>query len=256
MGQKVHPGGFRLGIIKDWQAKWYADKQYAQFLQEDVRIREVIKSKYAGAGISDVEIDRQGNDITVAIHTARPGIVIGRGGQRVAELGRELQKALGKRVQVNIREIRQPELDAYLVAGEVAGQLARRITFRRAMRRALFRTMEAGAKGIKITCGGRLGGLEIARSVTMREGRVPLHTLRADIDYGLQEAHTTFGRIGVKVWIYKGDTLPEPKEEEMLAPVTLTVGDEDESTSDVEPVVVEGGEEGAEGGADAPAKTD
>jgi len=247
VGQKVHPGGFRLGIFKDWQAKWYADKQYAQFLQEDIGIRRVINSKYVRAGISDLEIDRQGSDISVAVHTSRPGIVIGRGGQRVAELGRALQKLVGKRVQVNIREIRQPELDAHLVAGEVAGQLERRIAFRRAMRRTLFRTMEAGAKGIKITCGGRLGGLEIARSVTMREGRVPLHTLRADIDYGFQEARTSFGRIGVKGWIYRGDTLPQPKEEEMLAPVTLTGGDEGRN--------IPGGEVAAEGGKDAAAKT-
>lgn len=225
MGQKVHPGGFRLGINKDWRAKWYADKLYAQFLQEDIHIREAIKSRYEVAGISNVEIDRQGNDLAVTIHTSRPGIVIGRGGQRVEELGKQLRGIVGKKVQVNIREIRQPELDAYLVAGEVAGQLSRRITFRRAMRRAISRTMEAGAKGIKITCSGRLGGLEIARSVTMREGRVPLHTLRADIDYGLQEAHTTFGRIGVKAWIYKGDIVPQPREEEVLPPVAPAAGE-------------------------------
>lgn len=226
MGHKVHPYGFRLGINKDWQAKWYADKDFAQLLKEDLTIRAAVNTRYHSAGISTIEIGRQGNDITVAINTSRPGIVIGRGGQRVEELGRHLRNLLSRKVQVNIREIRQPELDAKLVAEEIASALSRRVTFRRAMRRAMGRTMDSGAKGIKVICSGRLGGLEIARSVKMREGRVPLHTLRADIDYGLAEAHTLFGRIGVKVWIYKGDTLPQRSEKEMASPVVAPAGEE------------------------------
>ena len=212
MGRKVHPIGFRLGIIQDWQAKWYADKHYAESLQEDLKLRQAIQSKYADASISLVEIDRQAKDVAVTIYTARPGIVIGRGGQRVDELSAYLEKLVGKKVRLNIQEIRQPELDATLVARTIAEQIQRRIAYRRAMKQAIFRTMQAGAKGIRISCSGRLGDSEIARRQTMHEGRVPLHTLRADIDYGLIEAHTTFGRIGIKVWIFKGEVLPEPKE--------------------------------------------
>ncbi len=211
MGRKVHPIGFRIGITTDWQAKWYADKHYADFLREDLQLRQAIGSRYAEAGISQVQIDRQANEVSVTIHTARPGVVIGRGGQRVDEMRLYLEQLIGKRVRLNIQEIRQPELDAYLVAKAVAEQMERRIAFRRAMKQAIFRTTEAGAKGIKISCAGRLGGAEIARRETMHQGRVPLQTLRADIDYGFTEARTTLGRIGVKVWIYKGDILPEPK---------------------------------------------
>lgn len=211
MGHKVHPFGFRIGVIRDWQAKWYADKHYVEFLQEDLKLREAIRSRYAEAGISQVEIDRQANKVSVTIHTARPGIVIGRGGQRVDEMRLYLEELIGKRIQLNIQEIQQPELDAYLVARTVAEQIERRIAYRRAMKQAIFRTMQAGAKGVKISCAGRLAGAEIARRQNMHQGQVPLHTLRADIDYGLTEACTTLGRIGVKVWIYKGDILPEPK---------------------------------------------
>ncbi len=212
MGRKVHPIGFRIGITQDWQAKWYADKHYAELLQEDLKLRGAIQSKYADAAISLVEIDRQAKEVAVTIHTARPGIVIGRGGQRVDELGAYLEKLIGKKVRLNIQEIRQPELDAMLVARTIAEQIQRRIAYRRAMKQAIFRTIQAGAKGIRVSCSGRLGDSEIARRQTMHEGRVPLHTLRADIDYGLTEARTTMGRIGVKVWIFKGEVLPEPKE--------------------------------------------
>jgi len=215
LGRKVHPIGFRIGITQDWQAKWYADKHYAELLQEDLKLRGAIQSKYADAAISLVEIDRQAKEVAVTIHTARPGIVIGRGGQRVDELGAYLEKLIGKKVRLNIQEIRQPELDAMLVARTIAEQIQRRIAYRRAMKQAIFRTIQAGAKGIRVSCSGRLGDSEIARRQTMHEGRVPLHTLRADIDYGMTEARTTMGRIGVKVWIFKGEILPEPKE---LAP--------------------------------------
>lgn len=223
MGHKVHPTGFRLGIIRDWQARWYADKDYIQFLQEDLKLRGAIEAKYAEAGISLVEIDRQAKETSVTIHTARPGVVIGRGGQRVDEMRLYLEGLVGKRVRLNIQEIPQPELDATLVAKTVAEQIERRIAYRRAMKQSIFRTMQAGAKGMRISCAGRLGGAEIARRQTMHQGQVPLHTLRADIDYGFTEARTTLGRIGIKVWIYKGDILPEPKEvEEELAEVTAS----------------------------------
>ncbi len=211
MGQKTHPIGFRLGIVKDWQAKWFAAKQqaYRGLVFEDIRIRREIAGDYPDAGVSRVDIERGNNDVIVTIHTARPGIVIGRGGQRVDDLRKRLEKISERRVRLNVQEIRQPEMDAYLVARNVADQLERRIAFRRAIRQTLGRTMQAGAQGIKIICSGRLGGADIARSEKAMEGRVPLHTLRADIDYGLAEAGTEFGRIGVKVWIYRGDILPD-----------------------------------------------
>jgi len=218
LGRKVHPIGFRIGIIRDWQAKWYAsDKHYVAFLHEDLKLRQLIRSEYADAGVSLVEIDRQANRIVVTIHTARPGVVIGRGGQRVDEMRQRLERLIGNRVQLNIQEIRQPELDAYLVARSVAEQIERRVAHRRAMKRAIFRTLAAGAKGIRVNCAGRLGGAEIARREMMHQGQVPLQKLRADIDYGLAEAHTTLGRIGVKVWIYKGDILPQVRVEEVPA---------------------------------------
>jgi small subunit ribosomal protein S3 len=210
LGHKVHPFGFRIGVIRDWQAKWYAEKNYADSLHEDLKLRQAIKSGYNEAGISLVEIDRQANKVALTIHTARPGVVIGRGGQRVDEMRLHLESLVGKRIQLNILEVQQPELDAYLVARAIAEQIEHRVAFRRAMKQAMFRTMQAGAKGIRIGCAGRLGGAEIARREIMHQGRVPLHTLRADIDYGFTEAHTTMGRIGVKVWIYRGDILPEP----------------------------------------------
>jgi small subunit ribosomal protein S3 len=211
LGHKVHPTCFRIGVIKDWQSKWYSDTHYAEFVQEDNKIREAIKKKYPEAAISLMEIDRQAKDITITLHTARPGIVIGRGGQRVDEMRVYLEGLIGKRIRLNIQEVRQPELDAYLVARSVAEQIERRIAYRRAMKQAIFRTIQAGAKGIKVSCAGRLGNAEIARRQTSHQGQVPLHTLRADIDYGFTEAHTTLGRIGVKVWIYKGQVLPELK---------------------------------------------
>ena len=211
MGHKVHPIGFRLGVIKDWQSKWYSDSHYAEFVLEDNKLREEIKSKYPEAAISLIEIDRQAKDVTITLHTARPGIVIGRGGQRVDEMRQHLEGLVGKRIRLNIQEVRQPELDAYLVARSVAEQIERRVAYRRAMKQAIFRTIQSGAKGIKVSCAGRLGNAEIARRQTSHQGQVPLHTLRADIDYGFTEAHTTLGRIGVKVWIYKGQILPELK---------------------------------------------
>jgi small subunit ribosomal protein S3 len=209
LGHKVHPLGFRLGVIRDWQAKWYAEKSYQAFLSEDINLRKAIQSRYTEAGISQVVIERQANKVTVTIHTARPGVVIGRGGQRVDELRAHLESKFGKRVQLNIVEIQQPELDAFLVARAIADQIEHRVAFRRAMKQAVFRTMQAGAKGIRMSAAGRLGGAEIARREILHQGQVPLHTLRADIDYGFTEAATTLGRIGVKVWIYRGDILPE-----------------------------------------------
>ncbi len=183
--------GFRLGVIRDWQAKWYADKHYVEYLHEDLKLRQAIQSGYNEAGISLVEIDRQANKVVVTIYTARPGVVIGRGGQRVDEMRRNLEGLIGKRIQLNIQEIRQPELDAYLVARSVAEQIERRVAYRRVMKQAIFRTIQAGAKGMRITCAGRLAGAEIARREMTHEGQVPLHTLRADIDYGFTEARTT-----------------------------------------------------------------
>ncbi len=211
MGHKVHPVGFRLGVIRDWQSKWYSDTHYAEFVLEDNKLRETIKEKYSEAAISLIEIDRQAKDVTVTLHTARPGIVIGRGGQRVDEMRLFLEGLIGKRIRLNIQEIRQPEMDAYLVAKSIAEQIERRVAYRRAMKQAMFRTVQSGARGIKVSCAGRLGNAEIARRQTSHQGQVPLHTLRADIDYGFTEARTTLGRIGVKVWIYKGQILPEPK---------------------------------------------
>ncbi|MBI4288296.1 MAG: 30S ribosomal protein S3 [Chloroflexi bacterium] len=207
MGHKVHPIGFRIGVHRDWLSRWYDERHYRELLQEDLKIRQAITAGYREASISKVEIERQANQVQVAIHTARPGIVIGRAGQRVDEMRQKLEKLTGKRIRLNIQEIRQPELDAYLVARSVAEQMERRVAFRRAMRQAIARTMQGGAKGIKIISSGRLGGAEIARRETAKDGRVPLQTLRADIDYGLAEARTTLGRIGVKVWIYRGDVL-------------------------------------------------
>ena len=225
MGHKVHPVGFRIGIIRDWEAKWYADRHYTEYLQEDLKLRKAVKSTYPEAGVSLVEIDRQANNVSLTIHTARPGILIGRGGQRVDEMRLRLERLIGKRVQLNIREIQQPELDAYLVARSVAEQIERRIAYRRTLKQAMLRSMQAGARGTRVSVAGRLDGAEIARRVTMHEGQVPLHTLRADIDYGFTEARTTMGRIGVKVWIYKGDILPTPKETEAEETLAEPVAD-------------------------------
>lgn len=213
MGQKVNPHGIRIGIVKDWDAKWYADKDYADNLHEDIRIRDYIKKSLFAAGISKVETERSKNRLKLTIHTAKPGMVIGRGGAGIEEIRKGLKKFTDKNVDINIAEIKQPDMDATLVAENIAAQLERRIAFRRAMKQSVGRTMRLGAKGIKIKCGGRLGGAEIARSESYREGSIPLHTLRADIDYGTAEAHTTYGRIGIKVWIFKGEILPEKKQQ-------------------------------------------
>jgi len=209
MGQKVNPTSFRMGIIYTWRSQWYADKNYAALLGEDLRIRRYLNRTLAEAGISRVEIERNANQAAVTIHTAKPGIVIGRGGQKVDELRNDLERLTGRRMRLNIQEIRSPELDAPLVARNVAEQLERRVAFRRAIKQAVQRTMQRGAKGCKIIISGRLGGAEMSRRAVEMDGRVPLHTIRADIDYGFAEAHSVFGRIGVKVWIYKGDILPE-----------------------------------------------
>jgi small subunit ribosomal protein S3 len=211
MGHKIHPTGFRIGVIYDWQGKWYADKNYTELLHEDERIRNLIYRTLSDASVSKVEIDRNANQASVTIYTAKPGIVIGRGGQKVDELRNNLERLTNRRVRVNIQEIRVPEMDANLVARSIADLLQRRVAFRRAMKQSVQRTMQRGAKGIKVRVGGRLGGAEMSRKETEMDGSVPLHTLRADIDYGFAEAHTTFGRIGVKVWIYKGEILPPPK---------------------------------------------
>ena len=222
MGQKVHPHGFRLGVIYPWESRWFAERDgYTDRVRLDHELREHICGKdgrggiLPDAGISRVEIDRNANMVTVTVHTAKPGIVIGRGGARVEELRGSLERLTGGRVRVNIQEIRTPELDAYLVARSVADQLERRVAFRRAVKQAVQRTMQRGARGVRISVAGRLGGTEMSRRETETAGRVPRHTLRADIDYGLAEAHTTFGRIGVKAWIYKGDILPDEVEEEI-----------------------------------------
>ncbi|MFC4601523.1 30S ribosomal protein S3 [Cohnella hongkongensis] len=212
MGQKVNPVGLRIGIIRDWESKWYADKDFGTLLIEDVKIREFLKKKLKEAAVSKIEIERAANRVNVTIHTAKPGIVIGKGGSEVEVLRGQLTKMTnGKKVHINISEIKNPELDAVLVAESIAQQLERRVSFRRAMKQAIQRTQRAGAKGIKTSVSGRLGGAEIARQEGYSEGTVPLHTLRADIDYGTAEAHTTYGRIGVKVWIYRGEVLPTKK---------------------------------------------
>ena len=218
MGHKVHPYGFRIGIIRDWRARWYDEKHYAQLVHEDVDIRRLILTSYREAGISQIEIERKANEVTVTVNTARPGVVIGRGGQRVDELRGILEKRTGKKVRLNIQEIREPELDAALVAQNIAEQLKRRVSYRRVVKQSISRTMLRGAKGVKVKVSGRLGGAEIARREVGHDGSVPLHTLRADIDYGFAESLTAMGLIGVKVWIYKGDILPEAKFVEEEAP--------------------------------------
>ena len=211
MGQKVHPIGFRLGIIKTWESRWYAKKNYAALLHEDIKIRSIVKERLTHAGVSKIEIERAGQKAKINIHTARPGIIIGKKGAEVDKLKKDLEAMTGKQMYINIQEIRRPELEAQLVAENIALQLERRIAFRRAMKKSVTSALRLGAQGIKITCAGRLAGAEIARTEWYREGRVPLHTLRADIQYGFAEAKTTMGQIGVKVWIYKGDVLQQTK---------------------------------------------
>jgi len=214
VGQKVHPIGMRVGVIRDWDAKWYAEKEYADFLHEDLRIRKFIATKLADAAVSTVEIERAANRVNVSIHTARPGMVIGKGGSEVENLRKELNKLTGKRVHINIVEIKKPDLDAKLVGEGIARQLEGRVAFRRAQKQAIQRSMRAGAKGIKTQVSGRLNGADIARAEGYSEGTVPLHTLRADIDYAWEEADTTYGKLGVKVWIYRGEVLPTKKNAE------------------------------------------
>lgn len=209
MGQKTHPIGIRLGIIKTWNSKWYAKRNYKALLFEDLTIQKYIKEKLFHAGISKVEIERSGQKLKAAIHTARPGIIIGKKGAEVEKLKKQLEKVTGHEIAIDIKEVRKPELDAQLVAENIALQLEKRIAFRRAMKKSVASSLRFGAQGIKVACAGRLAGAEIARSEWYREGRVPLHTFRSDIDYGVAEAKTTYGRIGVKVWIYKGDILQE-----------------------------------------------
>jgi small subunit ribosomal protein S3 len=209
VGHKVHPIGFRLGYIKTWNSRWYAEKEYAGLLHEDLKVRKIVKAKLYHAGIARIEIERSGNQLRINLHTSRPGIIIGRKGAEVDKLKAEIEALTKRQVSINIKEIKKPEVDAQLVAENIALQLEKRIAFRRAMKKAVVSALRLGAKGIKVNCAGRLGGAEIARTEWYREGRVPLHTLRADIDYGLAEAKTTYGQIGVKVWIYRGETLPD-----------------------------------------------
>ena len=211
MGQKVHPIGFRLGVIKTWDSRWFSQKNYASLLHEDLKIRKIVKERLMHAGVSKIEIERAGQKAKINIHTARPGIIIGKKGAEVDKLKKDLETMTGKQMYINIQEIRRPELDAQLVAENIALQLERRIAFRRAMKKSVTSALRLGAQGIKIMCAGRLAGGEIARTEWYREGRVPLHTLRADIQYGFFEAKTTMGQIGVKVWIYRGDVLQVPK---------------------------------------------
>ncbi len=207
MGQKVNPIGFRIGVNRTWDSRWFADKEYGSLLHEDVRIREYIEEKLSQAGVSRVVIERPAKRARITIHTARPGVVIGKKGADIEKLRQELSKMTGGDVTLNIVEIRKPEIDAKLVADNIAQQLTRRVAFRRAMKRAVQSAMRLGAEGIRIKCGGRLGGVEIARAEWYREGRVPLHTLRADIDYGTATAQTTYGACGVKVWVFKGEIM-------------------------------------------------
>ena len=215
MGQKVHPTGIRLGIVKDWNSVWYAERDdYADNLYRDIRVRDFVRKKLAHASVSRIQIHRPAKNARIVIHTARPGIVIGKKGEDIEALRQEVSRMMGVPVNIGVEEVRKPELDAYLVAESIAGQLMRRIMFRRAMKRAVTNAMRLGAEGIKVRVSGRLNGAEIARSEWYREGRVPLHTLRADIDYGLAEARTTYGVIGVKVWIFKGEVFERAEEAE------------------------------------------
>ena len=211
MGQKVHPNGFRLGYHQSWKSRWFATKEYSKLLHEDLRIKRDLKNRFYHAGIPRIEIERAANKLTVLVFTARPGIIIGRKGSEIDRLKDELQKKTGREVYINIQEVHNPELDAQLVAESIAAQLLKRVAFRRAMRRAVDNGIRFGALGIKVRCGGRLNGAEIARAEWYLHGQLPLHTLRSDIDYGVAEAYTTYGVIGVKVWIYKGDILDTQK---------------------------------------------
>jgi len=222
MGQKVSPNGLRLGINKYWQSKWFSSREYAKFLYEDIKIREVLEEQLANGGISKIEIERTADELKVDVFTAKPGVVIGKRGTNINDMKEMVQKQIGKTIQLNIIEVKKPEIISKLVAESIASQLVSRVSFRKAMKKAMSLAMKSGAKGIRVQCAGRLGGAEMARTEWYREGRVPLHTLRADIDYGVAEARTTFGKIGVKVWIYLGDTIFDKKElEEKKASVAV-----------------------------------
>ena len=222
MGQKVSPNGLRLGINKYWQSRWFSSREYAKFLYEDIRIRVVLEEQLANGGISKIEIERTADELKVDVFTAKPGVVIGKRGTNINDLKEMVQKEIGKTIQLNIIEVKKPEIISKLVAESIASQLVSRVSFRKAMKKAMSLAMKSGAKGIRVQCAGRLGGAEMARTEWYREGRVPLHTLRADIDYGVAEAKTTFGKIGVKVWIYLGDTIFDKKElEEKKASVAV-----------------------------------
>lgn len=217
MGQKTHPIGYRLGYNRTWSSRWYAGKDFAKLLHEDVKIRKTVKEKLYHAGVARIEIERSGDQTKIIIHTARPGIIIGRKGAEVDKLKASLEKEYGRQVYITVKEIKKPELDAQLVAENIAVQLEKRVAFRRAMKRSVAAALRLGAQGIRITCAGRLAGAEIARTEWYREGRVPLHTMRANIDFGFAEAHTTMGQIGVKVWVYKGEALPlQPEKTETV----------------------------------------
>jgi len=221
MGQKVHPYGFRLGYTKPWKSRWYMDRDYAKFLIEDIKLKEELKDKLKSAGVSSIEIERPGNKLRIIIRTARPGIIIGRKGAEIDKLKGDLQKRTGRDVFVDILEVHKPELDSQLVAESIALQLEKRVGFRRAMRKSVDSALRFGCKGIKVRVSGRLNGNEIARSEWYLQGRLPLHTLRADIDYGFAEAHTTYGKIGVKTWVYKGEILPQRRRESTTAPAGM-----------------------------------
>ena len=221
MGRKVHPYGFRLGVTRTWTAKWFHDKEYTDLLKEDIAIRQLVERRLSNASVSGLEIERNFGQVTVTVHTAKPGIVIGKGGQNVEVLRQQIGALTKRKVKLEIKEIRQPELDAYLVATNISQQLSRRIAFKKAMKQSIQRSMKAGAKGVKIMVSGRLGGAEMSRREWDSEGRIPLTTLRADISYGQVHAHTTYGRIGVKVWIYRGDVPPPQRN---VPPVGAGVG--------------------------------
>lgn len=215
MGQKVNPHGLRVGVIDDWDSKWYADKDFADYLVEDHKIREFLKKKLYSAGVSKIEIERASDRVKVVVYTAKPGVVIGKGGAEIEKVKSELQKLTDKKLVVDVKEVKRPDRDAQLVAENIASQLENRVSFRRAMKSCISRSMKTGIQGIKTTCSGRLGGADIARAESYNEGTIPLQTIRADIDYGFAEADTTYGKVGVKVWIYKGEVLPSKKNVEV-----------------------------------------
>ena len=211
MGQKVNPHGLRVGVIDDWDSKWYADKEFADYLVEDHKIREFLKKKLYSAGVSKIEIERASDRVKAVVYTAKPGVVIGKGGAEIEKVKSELQKLTNKKLVVDVKEVKRPDRDAQLVAENIASQLETRVSFRRAMKSCISRSMKTGIQGIKTTCSGRLGGADIARAESYNEGTIPLQTIRADIDYGFAEADTTYGKVGVRVWIYKGEVLPKKK---------------------------------------------